>query len=283
VFLIQGLIYVSYIQPEISSWGATSKEYNSKLIGDELSSTISSTRAIDIDAPINTVWRLLINLGADRAGFYAYTFLEELLGYKTVVLNQSEQANVNMVIGREVPTTMNKKAKYSFPVAYVKEENFFVLKGWGTFLIQKLDETKTRLIIRTHGLSEKLSQNKIVNYFFEPLHFIMERRMFLGIKAKAQDNADLLNYTRYDILWFLGTTLSFLGIVFLMFRSKHFFIISLVLAYSTIWIFVLFILNPLSYTALVLSLFVWLTYMLSGRKSSKKDDNTYFLRKKNNW
>jgi len=281
--LIQGLIYVSYIQPEISSWGATSKEYNSKLIGDDLAPYISSTRAIDIDAPIHTVWKLLINIGADRAGFYAYTFLEKLLGYDTVALSQEEQENVTMIIGREVPTTVNKNDKYTFPVAFVKEENFFVLRGWGTFLVQKLEDAKTRLIIRSHGLNDKISQNEISNYIFEPLHFIMERRMFLGIKAKAQNTTDLANYTRYDIFWFFGIILSFLGIFFLMFRSKHFLVISLVVIYSITWTFVLFILSPFSYAGLILCFCVWITYLFSARKVSSKDESAYFIRKKNNW
>jgi len=244
---------------------------------------ISSTRAINIEAPIHTVWKLLINLGADRAGFYAYTFLEELLGYETLILSTSEQDNVKMIIGREVPTTMNKNIKYTFPVAYVKDESFFVLKGWGTFLIQKIDDLNTRLIIRTHGIKEKLPENEIDNFIFEPMHFLMERRMFLGIQAKAQNNVDLINYSKYDVLWFTGVILSLLGIFFLMFRSKHVLIVFLSLTYSVLWLFVLFIFNPLSYVSLVLCLCVWITYIFSGNRSSKKDDSTYFLRKKNNW
>lgn len=205
------------------------------------------------------------------------------MGYETLTLSPSEQDNVKMVIGREVPTTMNKNIKYTFPVAYVKDESFFVLKGWGTFLVEKIDDLNTRLIIRTHGIKDKLPENEMDNFIFEPMHFLMERRMFLGIQAKAQNNADLINYSRYDVLWFVGIILSLLGIIFLMFRSKHIIVVCLSLVYSITWLFVLFILNPLSYFSLGLCLCVWLTYMFSGNKSSKKDDNTYFLRKKNNW
>mgnify|MGYP000865254592 FL=1 len=121
------------------------------------------------------------------------------------------------------------------------------------------------------------------NFIFEPMHFLMERRMFLGIKAKAQNDPDLINYSKYDILWFVGIILSFLGVFLLMFRSKHITIVCLSLIYSIIWLFVLFIFNPLTYVSLVLCLFVWITYMFSGKVSSKKDDSTYFVRKKNNW
>ncbi|NQY93872.1 MAG: hypothetical protein HRT43_06875 [Campylobacteraceae bacterium] len=107
--------------------------------------------------------------------------------------------------------------------------------------------------------------------------------MFLGIKAKAQNSPDLMNYSKYDMLWFLGLALSFIGIFLLMFRSKHILVIALTLVYSITWLFVLFIFNPLFYSGLVLTFCVWLTYMFSARKVSRSDDSTYFVRKKYNW
>src|SRR5260370_32310444 len=38
------------------------------------------TRAANIDAPAEAVWRWLVQIGQDRGGFYSYSFLENLIG-----------------------------------------------------------------------------------------------------------------------------------------------------------------------------------------------------------
>ncbi|MCL4292379.1 MAG: hypothetical protein KJ056_05045 [Acidimicrobiia bacterium] len=38
------------------------------------------TRGITIDAPAAAVWRWLVQIGADRGGFYSYDRLENLFG-----------------------------------------------------------------------------------------------------------------------------------------------------------------------------------------------------------
>ena len=61
-------------------WGATPTELGRAWPGDELSpqAVEISTRAITIDAPRENVWAWLIQIGQDRAGFYSYTWLENL-------------------------------------------------------------------------------------------------------------------------------------------------------------------------------------------------------------
>jgi len=62
---------------------------------------------------------------------------------------------------------------------------------WGAFVLQPIDEKTTRLIIRSQGDYNPDLKNPILNFFlwrvvFEPAHFIMERKMLLGIKARAE-------------------------------------------------------------------------------------------------
>jgi hypothetical protein len=61
-------------------WGATPTELRRAWPGDELSpqAVEISTRAVTIHAPIHAVWAWLIQIGQDRAGFYSYTWLENL-------------------------------------------------------------------------------------------------------------------------------------------------------------------------------------------------------------
>ncbi len=116
VITIQLTVYLNFIQPTISGWGATNKEVHTKLIGDDIAPYIISTRAININAPISELWTILTQLGADRAGFFAYTFLEEILGFKTISEKDLNKKVFSMAVGRVVPTTINKNDKYSFPV-----------------------------------------------------------------------------------------------------------------------------------------------------------------------
>lgn len=74
--------YQRWGKPWQQGWGATDEEAALPLPGDELLAEPASqlTRAITIDAPREEVWPWIVQLGADRAGFYTYDCLENLVG-----------------------------------------------------------------------------------------------------------------------------------------------------------------------------------------------------------
>jgi hypothetical protein len=63
-------------------WGATTEESRDHLPGDEIvpDPGLVATRAITIEAPPEDVWSWLVQIGADRGGFYSYDRLENLAG-----------------------------------------------------------------------------------------------------------------------------------------------------------------------------------------------------------
>lgn len=63
-------------------WGATTEETREHLAGDEIlrDPGLVATRAITIEAPPEEVWRWVVQMGADRGGFYSYDRLENLAG-----------------------------------------------------------------------------------------------------------------------------------------------------------------------------------------------------------
>src|SRR5690606_41597954 len=67
-------------RPWQERWGATEEEARRPLPGDELLHDADDqvTRAITIQAPAEEVWRWLVQIGADRGGFYSYDVLENL-------------------------------------------------------------------------------------------------------------------------------------------------------------------------------------------------------------
>lgn len=62
--------------------GANPAESAATLPGDDLlpDATLTATRAIDIDAPVDYVWPWIAQLGQDKAGFYSHAWLENLAG-----------------------------------------------------------------------------------------------------------------------------------------------------------------------------------------------------------
>lgn len=70
------------LTPWQERWGATDDEVAMALPGDELVAAPAQqvTRAIAIEAPPDAVWPWIVQIGADRGGFYSYERLENLFG-----------------------------------------------------------------------------------------------------------------------------------------------------------------------------------------------------------
>ena len=182
--------YVWGIRPWHLRWGATDEEVHEHLIGDELapSPKLKATHAITINAPAADVWPWLVQMGQTRGGFYSYTWLENLVGCHMRNADEIDSDWQELKVGDKV--WLHPKAP-PVEVHDIERGRAIVLKGWGAFVLQPIDEKTTRLIIRSQGDYNPDLKNPIFNFFlwrviFEPAHFIMERKMLLGIKARAE-------------------------------------------------------------------------------------------------
>ena len=74
--------YARWVKPWQERWGATEEEIALPLPGDELLREPASqvTRAVTINASREEVWPWIVQMGADRGGFYTYDLLENLFG-----------------------------------------------------------------------------------------------------------------------------------------------------------------------------------------------------------
>ena len=138
--------------------------------GDHPAPFISSTRSITINAPISEVWDWVIQLGADRGGFYSYWFIERPLGYKYREKNRVEAEFKDMEVGRVIKASIDPSMsfiEYNFPVIAVDPGKSFVLKNWGCFLLNAIDSTRTRLIVRTHGQSLTNWKDHLTYFFHD--------------------------------------------------------------------------------------------------------------------
>lgn len=183
-------------------WGATDEEVSKALPGDELCPGAASvaTRGVTIHAPVKEVWPWLVQIGQDRGGFYSYTWLENLAGAQ--IHNADHLLDVP---AREVGDTvwMAPKERYAgqgcMKVAKVEPERALVLvsprdfdvvqeggraaEGTWAFILSPVDKKITRLIVRSRS-GPKAGAGRFL--LFDPIHFVMERKMMLGIRDRAE-------------------------------------------------------------------------------------------------
>lgn len=177
-----GLVgYLTVVRPWARRWGASPAEVAETLPGDELIPRpgLSMTRAVTIDAPVDEVWPWLAQIGQDRAGFYSYTWLENLAGCRMPEVHELHPEWQDRELGAGVPLhPLN-----ALPVARFEPNRSYAFKGW-YFALEPLGKHKTRLFARTRvpwGLP-----SLAYALFLEAPHFVMERKMLLGIKAHAE-------------------------------------------------------------------------------------------------
>jgi hypothetical protein len=199
--------YAAVIRPWFLKWGATPEEVEREWPGDALvpDAPTISTRAITIDAPASVVWRWLIQIGQDRAGFYSYRWLENLARAdmpeihalmpefakrspgETVWLARPDRygGRARMVIGLLI------EGRALILVA-TEDADRALTEGrapsgtWG-FLVEPIDARRTRLIARSRAGTRKDVAARVADLgFWEPAHFVMERRMLMTIKRLAE-------------------------------------------------------------------------------------------------
>jgi hypothetical protein len=181
-----GLLYPLLRRP-ILTWGATSEEAVSRLPGDELLEDADgvSTRAITIDAPATSVWPWLAQMGpSPRGGAYTYDWIENLLGLDMHsvdhVLPEFQDPHAGDVLDLGASRMRFERVETGRVIAWRSEDGNWV---WA-FVLEEHDGT-TRLISRNRFRQPTLAA-RIGMLPMEPGSLVMERRMLLGIKERAE-------------------------------------------------------------------------------------------------
>jgi hypothetical protein len=179
-------------------WGSTAIERRAGLPGDDVLVANAGYRidhAITIHAPAASVWPWLVQLGQDRGGFYSYDWLERAAGDRIRNADHIDSAWQHRTVGDTVLATQRsylggKLGTLGWAVTVVEPNRVLGLEKWGNFVLDPIDSATTRLIVRTRGASHVSVLGFLlapVNVFvFEPMHFIMERAMLRGIRARAE-------------------------------------------------------------------------------------------------
>ena len=180
--LALAVLHAAVARPWLRSWGSTRSERERSLPGDQLSPAPkhNSTRAVTIEAPPEQVWPWLAQLGADRGGFYSYEWLENLAGCRLKNADRIHPEWQQRQVGDDVPLHPLNGLR----LTVFEPGRAYGLEGWGVWVLEPEPPGRTRLLARGHG-SRGAAQLAYAALLEIP-HFLMERKMLLGIKARAE-------------------------------------------------------------------------------------------------
>ena len=179
-------LYLRFLRRPVLTWGAEA-EADERLPGDELLEDADgvATRAIDVDAPPSAVWPWIAQMGpVPRGGAYTYDWIENLLGLDMhsadEVLPDFQHPEVGDTIGYGRNRMRVERVEPEHVLAWRSEDGNWV---W-TFVLEPRDGG-TRLVSRNRFRLPTLAA-RVGMVPMEPASLVMERKMLLGIKERAE-------------------------------------------------------------------------------------------------
>jgi hypothetical protein len=175
--------YQFVLRPRMARWGATDEEVDRAMPGDELLEDAGTiTRAISIDARPELIWPWLMQIGFGRAGWYSYDWID----------NDGRSS-----ADRIVPELQNLRvgdrvlmAPEMGPTVRMIDPNRHLLcagdRDTWCLGLYPVDDRRTRLVSRWRERWPRTPATIFWLLISEPGSFIMERKMLLGIKARAE-------------------------------------------------------------------------------------------------
>lgn len=179
------------LRRHLEGWGATAAESSGRLPGDEIvdDPNHESTRAVEINADPAAVWPWLVQMGQGRGGLYSYEWLQNLF---RLDMHNSERILPefqNVAVGdtiRLAPSGAGPR------VRELATERHMVLEDTGpawtwAFVLRPVEPGRTRLVARNRVATRNESVPVQLLYVaLAPAVFVMERKMLLGIKHRAE-------------------------------------------------------------------------------------------------
>ncbi|WP_254762222.1 hypothetical protein [Natrinema marinum] len=200
------------IRPWQRRWGATDRETQAPLPGDDLlpDATEQVTRAVEIDAPAEAVWPWLVRLAGGRDAADGEDPLETAVGAGGNAVSQFAPGVSDLEAGDTVDVADGSPlAPAESPeIALFEPGHALVLEPAGesppwtwAFVLEPVDRETTRLLARTRsdlgGAASDSSvpvptRHEALNYlWWEPAHFVVERGLLRELKRRAESGARL--------------------------------------------------------------------------------------------
>ena len=198
-----GLALVSPMQRgQRARWGATPELVDRRHPGDDLvpDPRWGWTHAVEVSAPVARVWPWVAQIGADRAGFYSYSWLENLVG---CAVRDAERVHPEwelregdgLVLHPSVPPMTVVDVKPGGHILAhappdedaVREGRPWVAASW-LFLVEEVAPGGTRVVSRYRCATSDDLRTRLAfgSAIVEPIGSTMDRRMLLGIRHRAE-------------------------------------------------------------------------------------------------
>jgi hypothetical protein len=173
------------------TWGATADEVSGQMPGDDLmpDPDLQTTRAITIEAPPGAIWPWLVQMGSGRGGAYTYDWIENLLGLDMHSANEILPQFQDLKVGDALPLGSKAprlRAEVLDPdrALVVRSEDGNWVWAFGLYPDGKHTRLVSRNRIKTPGASAPARIGYTV--VMEPGSLVMERKMLLGIRQRAE-------------------------------------------------------------------------------------------------
>jgi hypothetical protein len=180
--------YALLLREPVLTWGATRREARERLPGDELIATRDgvATRAISVDAAPEFVWPWLAQMGpAPRGGIYTYDWIENLFGLDMhsadEVLEEFQNPEPGLAIEFGGNTMVAELVEPNAHLVWRSSDGNWV---W-SFVLVPDGAGGTRLLSRNSYRLPRLI-DRIGMLPMEPASLVMERKMLLGFKQRAE-------------------------------------------------------------------------------------------------
>ena len=201
------ILYRRFVRPWHERWGATDEEVNASLPGDDLIAEPASqvTRAVSIDAPTEAVWPWVIQMGADRGGFYSYDWLENLfmldIHSASDIVSHWQSRKVGDLVHADAKgrggwyvmdvqpnrALVMKMADVRNDRPFIRDEQALMEFTWA-FVLHESNDRTARLFVR-----ERVAfRDGLVRFVLSPLalvSFVMTQKMMRGIKERVESSS----------------------------------------------------------------------------------------------
>lgn len=183
-------LYHRYLRSWVLTWGATAEEASRRLPGDDLlePADIVATRAISIDAPRSAIWPWLVQMGPGRAGAYTYDWIENLFRLNMHSADRIVPDWQHLEVGDAL---RSGEGGPQMRVEVLEPERVLSSRSeagdWVWTFALASDNGSTRLISRNRiAMKGAAAGQRLGMLVLEPGSLIMERKMLLGIKERAE-------------------------------------------------------------------------------------------------
>src|SRR5215469_10730252 len=180
--------YFRFLRPWHLGWGATAQEADGTVAGDELmpAPDIVATRVVEIDAPPPAIWPWLVQMGPGRGGAYTYDWIERRVGIDIRNTDRIIPELQDLKVGDEIPMP-----GYAMRVERLDPEQAMVIRSsnraWVWSFEVRPANGHTRLLSRNRfDISALPLRDKLMYPVIEPGSWVMERKMLLTIKRRAE-------------------------------------------------------------------------------------------------